>query len=72
MVKQKGKAAKPRLGRPSLSGVASAGDRSPLVGIRIPPADLKAIDALANREGVKRSEMIRRLLEAGRLAYGRR
>jgi hypothetical protein len=40
--------------------------RSPFVGLRFPPEDLDAIDILAEREGVGRSEMIRLLIEAGR------
>jgi hypothetical protein len=35
-------------------------------------SEIEEINALAEREGVKRSEMIRRLLEAGRAAYKRR
>ena len=69
MVKQNGKprkpAKKPRLGRPSLSGGASPGQRSPIVGLRLPPAELAAVDKLAKADGVKRSEMVRRLLLAG-------
>jgi hypothetical protein len=68
MVKQKYPKPKP-MGRPSLSGPADVGERSPVVGIRFAPKDLRAIDALADREGVKRSEMIRRLLEAGQRVY---
>lgn len=71
MVIQKSKRAK-AMGRPSLSGPASPGERSPLVGIRLPPDELAAIDALAERAGIKRSEMVRRLLEAGRKAIGKR
>jgi hypothetical protein len=62
-----GKSAKKKpMGRPSLSGQASAGERSPFVGIRLAPEELAQIDALAERHGLKRSELIRRLLEAGR------
>ena len=56
-------------GRPTLSGKPIAGERSPLVCLRFPPDEIEAIDALAEREGVKRSEMIRRLLEVGRKAW---
>lgn len=70
MVRQKAKPKAP-LGRPSLSGKVAPGDRSPMVAIRLPPNELAAIDALADREGVKRSEMIRRLLEAGKRALKR-
>ena len=69
MVKQKSKPPKPRMGRPSLSGIASAGERSPPVAIRMAAADLEKVDAIADREGVKRSEMVRRLLLAGIAAY---
>ena len=37
-----------------------------MVGIRLSEAETAEIDYLAEREGVNRSEMIRRLLEAGR------
>lgn len=69
MVKQKSGAHKPRMGRPSLSGVASAGERSPPIGIRMASDDLAKVDAIADREGVKRSEMVRRLLLVGIAAY---
>lgn len=68
MVKQKSPKQKP-MGRPSLSGAADVGERSPVVGIRFAPKDLRALDALADREGVKRSEMLRRLIEVGLKAY---
>lgn len=52
-------------GRRGLSGQHGTGERSPFVGIRLAEAELEAIDALAERECVKRSEMIRRLLAVG-------
>jgi hypothetical protein len=39
------------------------------VGIRIAPDDLAKVDAMAVREGVKRSEMVRRLPLVGIAAY---
>jgi hypothetical protein len=57
------------MGRPSLSGKASPGERSPMVCIRLPAPEVAAVDSLAKREGVKRSEMVRRLIEAGRKAF---
>ena len=72
MVKQNGKPAKKKraaMGRPSLTGAASPGARSPIVGVRLPDKDLSALDSIAAREGVKRSEMVRRLLLAGIAAY---
>jgi hypothetical protein len=74
MVKQNGKRTPPAkkgkaMGRPSLAGASSPGERSPLVGVRLAPDELKAVDKLANREGVKRSEMVRRLIQAGKKAY---
>jgi hypothetical protein len=57
------------MGRPNLSGKASPGERSPLVCIRLPATEVAAVDSLAKREGVKRSEMVRRLIEAGRKAF---
>jgi hypothetical protein len=38
---------------------------------RIASDELKAVDKLAKREGVKRSEMVRKLITAGRKAYER-
>ena len=46
------------------------GGRDPVVGIRLSAEETEEIDALAERHGVKRSEMIRRLLEAGRKVLG--
>ncbi len=70
MVKQKSKLAKAKpMGRPSLSGQASIGERSPLVCLRFLPDEIEAIDALAEREGVNRSEMLRRLIKAGQKTY---
>lgn len=54
---------KKRPGRPF------AGGRDPIVGVRLPDEDVAALDAVAAREGVKRSEMVRRLLLAGIAAY---
>lgn len=45
------------------------GGRDPVVGIRLSPSETEAIDKLAEREGVKRSEMIRQLLELGRKVW---
>lgn len=42
-----------------------AGGARPIVGVRLSEPDLAKVDALAEREGVKRSEMVRKLLEAG-------
>ena len=70
MVKPKKSAKKPaeNRGRRGLSGQHGTGERSPFVGIRLTPDELAEIDALARRHGLKRSEIIRRLLEAGRKA----
>jgi len=46
-----------------------AGGRDPIVGIRLPPAEIAAVDKLAKADGVKRSEMVRRLLLAGIASY---
>jgi hypothetical protein len=73
MVKPKKTAAKPETrGRRGLSGQHGTGERSPFVGIRLTPAELTEIDALAKHEGIGRSEMIRRLLDAGKRVLGRR
>lgn len=56
-------------GRPSLSGDIAPGDRSPPIGVRLASNDLGKVDAIAEREGVKRSEMVRRLLLAGIAAH---
>lgn len=70
MVRQKSGAPKKKpMGRPSLTGEASPGARSPIIGIRLPDKDLAALDSIAAREGVKRSEIVRRLLLAGIAAY---
>lgn len=71
MVKQitKAKPKKKRRGRVSLSGHVAPGTRSPIIGVRLPDKDLAALDAIAAREGMKRSEMVRRLLLAGIAAY---
>lgn len=45
------------------------GGARPIVGVRLSEQELAEVDALAEREGVKRSEMIRRLIQAGRHAY---
>ena len=42
-----------------------SGGARPIVGVRLSESDLAKVDALAEREGVKRSEMVRKLLEAG-------
>jgi len=57
-------------GKPSLGG-ADLGDevRSPFVGVRMAAKDLARLDAAAEAEGVKRSEMLRRFLLAGIAAY---
>lgn len=57
------------MGRPSLEGGASPGARSPIIGLRLPDKDLVTLDAMAARDGVKRSEIVRRLLLAGIAAY---
>jgi Ribbon-helix-helix protein, copG family len=49
-----------------------AGGASPIVGVRLSEAEMAEVDALAEQAGVKRSEMVRRLLEAGRKALGKR
>ena len=36
-----------------------------MIGLRLSAEETAAIDALAEKDGVKRSEMIRRLLNAG-------
>jgi hypothetical protein len=59
------------MGRPSLTGKPSQGERSPLIGLRIPESELACVDAFAKRQGVKRSEMVRRLIEAGRKVFDR-
>jgi len=41
-----------------------------MIGLRLSDEETAEIDALAEREGVKRSEMIRRLLEVGLKAWG--
>lgn len=46
-----------------------AGGPKPIVGLRLQGSEIDQIDALANGEGVKRSEMVRRLLLAGIAAY---
>jgi len=48
------------------------GGRDPVIGLRLSPEDTAAIDAMAEREGIKRSEMIRRLLDAGLKVLGKR
>ena len=53
-----------RQGRPRL-GKGKAGTQSPLVGVRLSPDHLATVDKLAKSDGVKRSEMVRRLLLAG-------
>lgn len=72
MVKQNGKPKKKPMGRPNLAGRASPGARSPIVGLRFPPAELAAIDKLADREGLKRSEMVRQLIAIGMQSKMRR
>ena len=66
MVKPKKTAKAKKRGRPF------AGGRDPVIGIRMSPHETATIDALAEREGVKRSEMIRRLLEAGQKTLSKR
>lgn len=39
--------------------------RDPLVGFRAPPTLVSKLDAYAEREGLRRSEAIRRLVEEG-------
>lgn len=57
-------------GRPSLSEASSRpGGRSPMLALRLPPADIEKIDKLAAAEGVARSEMARGLLLAGIAAH---
>jgi hypothetical protein len=74
MVKPKKSTAKApeNRGRRGLSGQHGTGERSPFVGVRLASEELGEIDALAQQHGVKRSEMIRRLLDAGREALGRK
>jgi hypothetical protein len=58
-------------GRPSLTDAASrpGSGRSPMLAIRLPPADMEKIDKMAAAEGVKRSEMVRILLIEGITAH---
>ena len=56
----------------SLAGKVAPGERSPFVGLRLTASEVGEVDALAEIEGVNRSEMIRRLIQAGRNAYGGR
>jgi hypothetical protein len=44
--------------------------RDPLVGFRAPPSLVVKLDAYAGREGLKRSEAIRRFVEDGLTAAG--
>lgn len=46
--------------------------RRPIVGVRIKPEAIAYIDALAKAEGVKRSEMIRRLVGEALVARQRK
>lgn len=71
MVKQrKPPSEKPKQrGRISLAGKVAPGERSPIVGVRLLPANIAKVDAIAAHEGVKRSEMVRRLLLVGIAAY---
>lgn len=48
------------LGRPSLT---APGRHTPRVSTRVPPAVVEGLDAIAEREGVSRSEITRRALE---------
>lgn len=48
------------VGRPSLTG---PGQHSPRVSLRVAPAVVEGLDAIAQREGVSRSEITRRALE---------
>ena len=59
MVKPKKNQKKRGRGRPFEGG------RDPVIGLRLSKAETDRIDALAEREGVKRSELIRRWIEAG-------
>jgi hypothetical protein len=59
---------KPGPGRPRL-GEGKRGTQSPFIGLRLAPSELDNVDNLAAVEGVKRSEMVRRLLLAGISAY---
>jgi hypothetical protein len=58
--------------KPKVRGRPYAGGARPIVGIRLSEEEMSEIDALTEREGVKRSEMVRRLLELGRKAWNRR
>jgi hypothetical protein len=66
--------AKLTYGRPSRDEAAQRpGGKSPLLVIRVAPADLATIDAIAKAEGVaNRSEMVRRLLLLGIANHKRR
>lgn len=55
-------------GRPRL-GNGKRGGESPLIGLRLPPSELAKVDSLATHEGLKRSEMVRRLMLAGIAVY---
>lgn len=46
-------------------GGRPATGQSPMVGFRAPPSLLSELDAYATREGLKRSEAIRRFVEDG-------
>jgi hypothetical protein len=48
-----------------------AGGRNPIVGVRLSALETAAIDLLAKRDGVKRSEMVRLLIEAGRKVFAK-
>jgi len=49
---------KPKRGRPATG-------KDPLIGVRFPPALTAELDAAAERDGISRSEAVRRLVEAG-------
>jgi hypothetical protein len=47
------------------------GGRDPVIGLRLSQSETSQIDALAEKEGVKRSEMIRRLIDIGLATFAK-
>jgi metal-responsive CopG/Arc/MetJ family transcriptional regulator len=48
---------------PKKRGRPPSGGRDPLVGVRFPPAVIKAVDHVAKAKGVTRSDVIRKAVE---------
>jgi len=65
MVKEKKQRSEKRRGAVSLSGEVAPGERSPLVALRFPPDQLEQIDTEAEKHGLGRSAMVRRLVTVG-------